>query len=450
MKVKKLILLVVACFVMQTGIVHAAAPSGQHVLLISVDGMRPDYVTAADAHHLSIPTLRSFMTNGTFAEGIINSLPANTYPNHTTLVTGVSPAVHGIYNNLTFDPLQQHPNEWYWYASSVRVPTLWQAAKTAGLVTASVGWPVTNGAKGIDYLITELAQSEDSGEAKALDGDNPPGLRQRLDADHVIKGDDGDEKKVIWATEIIRLYKPNFMTVHINNLDHIEHQTGIFSAAANKTLEKIDGQLKTIIQAELAMDPAAKIVIVSDHGFVNVDTRINFGIMFIRAGLVPGRGKGESPISPDAHWDAAVWDAGGTAAIMLRNPNDEAVKQKVAVLLNAAAKDPKYGIARVLTRDQFAGMGGFPDASFLVEWKPGFTSGHAMKGEVIVSTPGRGAHGFMPDRPEMHSSCFMAGKGIAAGRNLGVFDMRQIAPTIAEMLGISFPSAALGPVNYHP
>jgi len=448
MNVKKLLFLIGAFFTMAASFVHAAAPSGQHVLLISVDGMRPDDVTAADAHHLSIPTLRSFIKNGTYADGIINSLPANTYPNHTTLVTGVSPAVHGIYNNLTFDPLQQHPGEWYWYASSVRVPTLWQAAKAAGLVTASVGWPVTNGAKGIDYLITELSQSEEGGEIKALDGDVPAGLRQRLDVLHSIKGDDGDEKKVIWATEIISLYKPNFMTVHINNLDHIQHATGIFSSAANKTLEKIDGQLKTIIQAELAMDPAAKIVIVSDHGFVNVDTRINFGILFIRAGLMPGKGPGA--ISPDAHWDAAVWDGGGTAAIMLRNPNDESVKKKVAALLNEAAKDPKYGIARVLTRDQFIGMGGFPDASFVVEWKPGFTSGHALKGEVIVSTPGRGAHGFLPDRPEMHSSCFMMGKGVAAGRDLGVFDMRQIAPTIAEMLGIPFPSAALGPVNYHP
>ncbi len=39
-------------------------------------------------------------------------------------------------------------------------------------------------------------------------------------------------------------------------------------------------------------------------------------------------------------------------------------------------------------------------------------------------------------------ACFFAmGKGIAAGRNLGVVDMRRIAPTVAAMLGVSLPSA---------
>ena len=222
------------------------------------------------------------------------------------------------------------------------------------------------------------------------------------------------------------------------------------SSAANKTLEKLDKQVGAIIQAELAMDPDAKIVIVSDHGFVNVDTRVNFGILFIKAGLVPGRQKGDAPIAPDAPWDAAVWDAGGTAAIMLHNPQDEKVKAKVAALLAAAAANPTYGIARVLTHDEFAKFEGFPNASFLVEWKPGFSSGHGLKGEVVFSTPGRGAHGYMPDRPEMHSSCFILGKGVAAHRDLGIIDMRQIAPTIAQMLGITFPSSTAQPVNYQP
>jgi hypothetical protein len=41
----------------------------------------------------------------------------------------------------------------------------------------------------------------------------------------------------------------------------------------------------------------------------------------------------------------------------------------------------------------------------------------------------------------MHASFFIAGPGIAAGRNLGVIDMRQIAPTLASLLGVRLPSA---------
>lgn len=50
-------------------------------------------------------------------------------------------------------------------------------------------------------------------------------------------------------------------------------------------------------------------------------------------------------------------------------------------------------------------------------------------------------HGYMPDRPEMRASFFIMGTGIAPGKQLGVIDMRQIAPTLAAILGVELPSA---------
>jgi len=47
----------------------------------------------------------------------------------------------------------------------------------------------------------------------------------------------------------------------------------------------------------------------------------------------------------------------------------------------------------------------------------------------------------LPEHPEMRASFFVAGAGIAHGRDLGVIDMRQIAPTLARALGLSLPSA---------
>src|SRR5690242_4926543 len=75
------------------------------VLLISIDGLRPDYVTQADAHGLKIPNLRRFLSEGSYADGVVGVVPTITYPSHTTLVTGAWPAEHGIYSNITFDPL---------------------------------------------------------------------------------------------------------------------------------------------------------------------------------------------------------------------------------------------------------------------------------------------------------------------------------------------------------
>jgi predicted AlkP superfamily pyrophosphatase or phosphodiesterase len=124
-------------------------------LLISIDGMRPDYVTQADEHHLRIPTLRHILTAGTFADGVIGVLPTVTYPSHTTLITGVWPEEHGILNNQCFDPERKLSGAWYWYADQIKVPTLWSAAHDSGLRTASVGWPVTVDATSIDYDLPE-------------------------------------------------------------------------------------------------------------------------------------------------------------------------------------------------------------------------------------------------------------------------------------------------------
>jgi predicted AlkP superfamily pyrophosphatase or phosphodiesterase len=84
------------------------------VLLISIDGLRPDNVFRADELGLKIPNLRRFLVDGTYATGVRGVLPTVTYPSHTTLLTGVIPAVHGIIANTTFDPLNKNYGGWYW------------------------------------------------------------------------------------------------------------------------------------------------------------------------------------------------------------------------------------------------------------------------------------------------------------------------------------------------
>src|SRR5262249_60432811 len=91
----------------------APGPSARPTLLmISIDGLRPDYVTAADTHGLKIPNLRRFLKEGAFADGVPGVIPTVTYPSHTTLITGVSPAKHGILGNTVFDPLGKNHSGW--------------------------------------------------------------------------------------------------------------------------------------------------------------------------------------------------------------------------------------------------------------------------------------------------------------------------------------------------
>lgn len=122
MKLLTSVLLVLLC------LLAVGAAWSRPVLLISLDGVRPDLVTQADARGLKVPNLRRFLTEGTYAEGVTGVVPTVTYPSHTTLMTGVWPAQHGILSNGAFDPLHTNMGGWSWYASDIRAPTLFQAA----------------------------------------------------------------------------------------------------------------------------------------------------------------------------------------------------------------------------------------------------------------------------------------------------------------------------------
>src|SRR5271157_2964208 len=149
------------------GVLRAQEKASPLLVMISIDGLRPDYVTAADAHGAKVPNLRRFMKEGAYAEGVTGVVPTVTYPSHTTLVTGVWPATHGIWGNTTFDPLQKNYQGWYWYAEDIRAETLWDAAAQAGRTTANIQWPVTVGAK-ITWNIPEVWRAGTAEDAKLI------------------------------------------------------------------------------------------------------------------------------------------------------------------------------------------------------------------------------------------------------------------------------------------
>jgi predicted AlkP superfamily pyrophosphatase or phosphodiesterase len=103
--------------------------------------------------------------------------------------------------------------------------------------------------------------------------------------------------------------------------------------------------------------------------------------------------------------------------------------------------DPKYGIALIVTQSELKKLGAFPDSAFLIEMRSDFQPGFALAGKLVDDIPSTGMHGYLPDNPELRASFFIQGKGIAAGRDLGSIDMRQIAPTFAGLLGVELPSA---------
>ena len=449
-----------ATALMQMG--HAAP-----VLMISIDGLKPEYITQADAHGMKIPYLRTLLREGTYAEGVVGIWPTVTYPSHTTLITGVWPAEHGIYNNLEFDPLQHYSGAWNWYAPLIRVPTLWTAAREGGLRTASVGWPVSAGATDVDWLIPEYWRSADpsggSGTANPEDRlliaavSRPATLLKELEAKagEYMMGNEtsigGDEAKTRYTMEILRRLKPGFMTLHLSSLDDAQHAHGPFSAEADADLEALDGMVERLTKAAVAADPEAVVVVVSDHGFMTITHLVNLYIPFLQAGLVEATVNPATKIPVITAWKAEPWSAGGMAAVMLKDANDHTTEQQVKALLDKLVADPASGIAQVLDRAAMKTRGAFPGAAFLVVLKPGYYVGAATSGDLVTVIPAaRGSHGFSPEYPEMRASFFAVGAGIARNRDLGLVDMRQIAPTVAKILKVQLPTAKEKALHVEP
>jgi predicted AlkP superfamily pyrophosphatase or phosphodiesterase len=421
----------------------AAAP----VLMISIDGMRPDYVTQADEHGLKIPTLRGFVRDGSYAKGVVGVTPTTTYPNHTTLTTGVTPLEHGIYANRPFDPMSENNGGWYWYARDVKVPTLWQAASTAGLVTASVAWPVTVGAPGIRYNIPEYGDGDAPDDFKVLEALSRPDslltdLETRLGR-YTGKGtEDGDMVRTRFAVEILKKQKPAFMTVHLVAIDERSHEHGPFSTQANQALETLDGLIGQLREVALANDPKSVVAVVSDHGFSRIEHVLNWRIPFVKAGLITLKGPLKPGAGPDVEsWKAMLWNGGGSAAVMLKDPQDTQVREQVRTLLNELKENPENGIARVLDTDEAKQLGGWTGATFVIDMDMRYSLGGAWSGPQVTSEASSGQHGYLPSNQDIYSSFFIVGHGIARGRDLGVVDMRQTAPTIAHILGVRLPTA---------
>ena len=137
----------------------AVASTNHHVILITIDGLAAYYFSDPKA---PLPTLRRLASEGAVAEGMRISNPGITWPNHTTLVTGVSPARHSVLFNgvlvrpgaglaVRVDPARDK-------SDLVAVPTLYDRLHHAGYRTADINWPCTRGAATLDDSFPDVPE----------------------------------------------------------------------------------------------------------------------------------------------------------------------------------------------------------------------------------------------------------------------------------------------------
>ncbi len=418
----------------------AAAIAGENwerVVLISLDGL-----TAKDAASLTdteygTPVLGKLASSGRRALSVTPTTPANTFPNHVTMVTGTSASRHGIFDNDKFAPGTDRHGLFYHYYSDIKVPTLFSVARSAGLKTAAIWWPLTTGAP-VDHLLANIPG--DVRERGALifataSADIREVLGSPEQAEEI--SDDLRLRAAIAALE----GQPDFLALHFTALDSAQHQFGIGSKEARLALQTIDGQLGEFIDAmqSRGMFRGATIIVASDHGFTPVHTAVQPGYLFRDLGLVTLAEDGSIE-----QWLAYPWP-GGVAMAVYINPeagNADQLRVRADDAIAQLAGHPADFVHAVYRGEELARWGGYPQAYAIVNLRDGFAVSGGFEAPLLRDgLRTQAVHGFVPDRDGTHGALILYGAGVTPGSDLGVVAMEDIAPTIAALLSVTLPQA---------
>jgi predicted AlkP superfamily pyrophosphatase or phosphodiesterase len=434
--------LLLAAALLTAGTARGDSPPARHVALLSIDGLSPTDLVPGGPCGAAPARLRALMASGAWAKGVAGVLPTVTYPAHATLVTGVPPTVHGVVANQRADGA-----DWHLDRSDIQVPTLWDAAREAGLPVAIVTWPSSYGAD-VEYLIPENLAYSGSGDARELlKGGSTPGLFEALERvagpatllpfEHPDAGIPLDRMTGAFAAEIVRRHRPRLLLAHFLDLDHRQHAHGPGSPEACAALERIDALVGEIHDAyrEAGLAGSIAFVVVSDHGFVPVHTVINLAV------VLAGEG-GAAPAADDG-WTRIV-NNGGSAAVYAAG----AAAPTRAARVRALVESRLQGIVRWMGPAEAAGAGGFPGSAFVLCASPGYLL-LPVAGRAELALPSgqtRGGHGFCPEEPGMDATFLASGAGVRPLGALPRIRMIDIAPTVAALLGVELPAARGVPV----
>jgi predicted AlkP superfamily pyrophosphatase or phosphodiesterase len=262
---------------------HSVASAHHPLILISIDGFRADYL---DRHET--PTLTALAADGVRAEAMKPAFPTLTFPNHYTLVTGLTPDHHGIVNNRMVDPaggkvfVYTDPNttrDPSWWGGE----PIWVSVEKQSEHAATMFWP---------------------GSDVAIEGVRP---HEWLPFDGTLTPDQRVDQLLRWIDQPVP-QRASFFTLYLEQVDHAGHDGGPDSPAVDAALREVDRALARLVDGLKRRDlfTRADLVIVSDHGMTSASralrsylddvvpladvTVVNYGVL---AGIVPHAGKTE-------------------------------------------------------------------------------------------------------------------------------------------------------------
>jgi predicted AlkP superfamily pyrophosphatase or phosphodiesterase len=449
---RKAICLIALASLFNGSATHAAdstSSSDPVVVMISVDGLGAYYL---DDPKAEMPTIRALAAQGARASMMKASTPTVTWPNHTTLVTGVTPAKHGVIGNNYFDRTARKKialisDPIFDKDEIVKVPTLYDLANAAGMKTTAIRWPATRNAKTLDWTIPDVLNTN------LLRKYTTPALLTECEkggidifADEPAEPGSGspppkptDETCTRVLNAVLREHRPRLALLHVIDVDHTEHLKGPKSPEAYEAVKIADRQVREVWE-ELKRDFPGKatLLIVSDHGFSPIRRMILPNVFLRKAGLIVA---GAKQGTADA---VQIVTQGGAAFVYVL---DDAHRSEIIERINKSLQGLQ-GLSRIVRPENFKDYGvanpkDDPHAPDLILFaEEGSNFGDTAAGELPFNDkPERkGSHGHDPNLPDLHATFVAWGAGIKAGVRLGEISNIDVAPTIAKLLGLSIPN----------
>lgn len=385
------VLLLSACAAPRTHRLARPTP----VILISIDGFRPDYIDRGDT-----PTLAALAADGVRAKAMKPAFPTLTFPNHYTLVTGLYPDHHGIVNNRMVDPktgaafVYKDPktiaNPSWWGGEPI-----WVSVEKQGLHSATMFWP---------------------GSDVAIDGVRPSHWR-RFDA-HFTPDQRVDE--VLRWIDLPGAERPVFYTLYFEQVDHAGHGHGPGSPEVDAALREVDAALARLVDGleRRGLFDRVNLVIVSDHGM----TATARDHVIYLDDLLRGAGLGD---------DAAdVVNYGILAGLDPRNDEDAALEHLLLVPHDHMRCWKKTGVPARLhygTNPRIPALLCLADDGWVIS-----SHGRMTKNRHFSL----GEHGYDNDDPKMRALFVAHGPAFRHGLVVPEFDNLDVYPLLTRLLDI--------------
>jgi arylsulfatase A-like enzyme len=425
----------------------------QHVLIVVMDGLRRDQITAEQ-----MPTLYALAQNGVLFNAHHSTYPSSTQVNGASLATGAKPSTSKVIANREYrpdlellQPIDMNDEYYAWKADLtdkpfVSAPTLPELARLNGRST------IVAGTKNVALLFDRSIKNRSATQPTLFEGKSipsaaldpiielqgpfPPGVDQKHFTNH---------RRDLWTTRALTeiFWKenvPNLTVLWLYEPDFTQHGVGVGSKNAKLAYKSSDDLLKKVLETleQKGVREQTDVLVVSDHGFSTVYRKANVGEDLRKVGKFKAEGSYKS--KPEKG-NILITGLGGSVGFHVIG-DDETVRQKLITFIQKST-----WAGPIFTRDGLEGTFKLSDINadtadafdvlVSMKWKDE-VSEYGTRGTQVADGPekGQGMHVSL-SRYDIANTLVAAGpsfkKGMVDTLPSGNFD---VAPTVAHIMGL--------------